>query len=331
MKSRYATKKKGKTEVYPFWNMEDIKKMMDWFKEMRYYDEYLIFMFGLLLGRRIGDTVSMKWSDIFYENGTQKMEINTIEEQKTGKTTIIPISQTVFEAVEKYCKYTGIVLVEHINEYIFNIKAKTDSINRKESEVYKKNDLNIWCEYLNKDFSEKRKQAILNDFEKQKEYDELGEYLYNVVEFMDIVKWQVDGFRRKFDRAAKVCEIKTRVSCHSLRKTFGWISKLIHPFDPNCMETLQDIFNYSDVSTTMHYIGLSEQRKRVYFEDMGEVVKNIENGDTELRTNNSPIVSLKHEDLRQIIMYLIKAEEESEVEKFNEAMNMIDTLKIKSV
>ena len=27
----YATKKKGKTEVYPFWNLEDIKKMIDWF------------------------------------------------------------------------------------------------------------------------------------------------------------------------------------------------------------------------------------------------------------------------------------------------------------
>lgn len=26
-------KKEGKTEVYPFWNMEDIKNMIDYFKK----------------------------------------------------------------------------------------------------------------------------------------------------------------------------------------------------------------------------------------------------------------------------------------------------------
>lgn len=30
--NRYATKKKGKTEVYPFWNMADIKNVVEWFE-----------------------------------------------------------------------------------------------------------------------------------------------------------------------------------------------------------------------------------------------------------------------------------------------------------
>lgn len=31
--NRYATKKKGKTEVQPFWNMSDIKNVVEWFEK----------------------------------------------------------------------------------------------------------------------------------------------------------------------------------------------------------------------------------------------------------------------------------------------------------
>ena len=64
-----ANKKRGKTEVYPFWYMEDIKDMMDYFKMKEMWHWYLVFCFGLLLGRRVSDTVNFKWSDFFYENG----------------------------------------------------------------------------------------------------------------------------------------------------------------------------------------------------------------------------------------------------------------------
>lgn len=97
--NRYATKKKGKTEVYPFWNMADIKNVVEWFENNNEWDGYLITMLELLLGRRIGDTVMMMWSDLYYENGNRKNEIDTIEEQKTGKVTNIPVSNMVWEAV----------------------------------------------------------------------------------------------------------------------------------------------------------------------------------------------------------------------------------------
>ena len=91
----YATKKKGKTEVQPFWNMEDIKNVVEWFEKNNEWDGYLITLLELLLGRRIGDTVMMKWSDLYYENGNRKSEIDTIEEQKTGKITNLPVSNMV--------------------------------------------------------------------------------------------------------------------------------------------------------------------------------------------------------------------------------------------
>ena len=53
----YATKKKGKTEVQPFWNMEDIKNVVEWFEKNNEWDGYLITLLELLLGRRIGDKI----------------------------------------------------------------------------------------------------------------------------------------------------------------------------------------------------------------------------------------------------------------------------------
>lgn len=73
--NRYATKKKGKTEVYPFWNMVDIKNVVEWFENNNEWDGYLITMLELLLGRRIGDTVMMKWSDL--EEVQQYRQIGT--------------------------------------------------------------------------------------------------------------------------------------------------------------------------------------------------------------------------------------------------------------
>ena len=46
--------------------------------------------------------------------------------------------------------------------------------------------------------------------------------------------------------------------------------------------------------------------------------------------NNSPIVSLRHDDLRKILMFTIQ-NKDSEMETFNEAMSMVDKLKIKSI
>lgn len=137
------TKRKEKTEVYPFWKMEDIRNVVEWFENNHEWDGYLITMLELLLGRRIGDTVMMKWSDIYYENGSRKREINTIEEQKTGKVTNLPISNTVFEALDKYLANVDVDIKKHYSEYIFEYIPKTNWIKRKGLDIYSKNDVEI--------------------------------------------------------------------------------------------------------------------------------------------------------------------------------------------
>lgn len=326
----YNTKKKGKTEVYPFWNLEDIKKMIDYFQEHGDWENYLIFMFGLLLGRRIGDTVMVKWSDFYYENGNRKEEIRTIEEQKTGKFTSIPTSDYVFECIELYCNKTGIKPMEYFNEYVFEYAPKTEWVKRKGNEVYQHNDINEWHEWLDKDFSEKRIENILTEFRKQKEYKNLGDYLYYEVEYNDVVKWQTDRFRRAFKKAKDVCEIDDQLSCHSLRKTLGYWLMMIHPNDPQALYIIQDILHHSDPAVTIKYIGMSEIRKMKYLNDFGELMKNVANGNTEVVVNNSPIVSIRHEDLRKIIMTAIQSDK-TDIEAFDIAMSMVDTLKIQYI
>lgn len=236
-KRDYATKKKGKTEVYPFWNLEDIKNVVEWFENNEEWDGYLITLLELLLGRRIGDTVSMKWSDLYYENGNRREEVTTIEEQKTGKTTEIPIGHLVFEVVDKYCEKMNINPMEHYDDFIFNFKSKTEWIHRKGNPIYLENDLDKWCEFLNKDLSEERKQRILKGFGKQKQYKTLGEYLYCEVEWMDVVKWHTNSYRILLDKAVKDSNycfkcIGSPVSFYSFAYySVIFVSAIIHCYD----------------------------------------------------------------------------------------------------
>lgn len=319
----YTTKKKGKTEVYPFWNMSDIKNVVEWFENNNEWDGYLITMLELLLGRRIGDTVMMKWSDLYYENGNRKSEINTIEEQKTGKITNIPVSNMVFEAVDNYLSHVKVNPMEHYDEYIFSFSAKTEWIKRSVLDVYSENSIESWCAALDKDFSDKRKEKIYTDFHKQKKYSSLGDYLYYEVEYDDVVKWQTDDYRKKLKKAVEACNIQYAVSSHSLRKSFGyWIHKT-HPFDPDCLLSLQKLFNHSDLQTTMNYIGLTEEKNRKYINDHGEFIHNVLAGNGDEIVKNMPVISLKSDDFGKIIRMLT-----DNVDKYQAAIDMANEMRI---
>ena len=120
------TKKNGKTTVHAFRNPDDIKKMMDYFRDNKKYDEFLIFMLGMLLARRIGDTLSLKWSDFYYENGNKKKILNTLIEQKTDKVVDISVSEITWKYIDWYCNTVAINPMDHFMEDIFMTDAKRD-------------------------------------------------------------------------------------------------------------------------------------------------------------------------------------------------------------
>ena len=327
-KRDYATKKKGKTEVYPFWNLEDIKNVVEWFEQNNEWDGYLITLLELLLGRRIGDTISMKWSDLYYENGNRREEVTTIEEQKTGKTTEIPIGNLVFEVVDKYCEKTNINPMEHYNEFIFNFQSKTAWIERDGNPIYSENDLDKWCEFLNKDLSDKRKEEIIKGFNKQKKYLSLGDYLYYEVEWTDVVKWHTNAYRNVFNKATEAVKVPYRVSTHSLRKSFGYFIHQLHPFDPDCLISMTKILNHATVQQTTDYIRLTAQKNRKYINDHNDLIRNVLEGKGNEIIKNTPVISLKTEDFGNIIMKIIKATDMSDVEKYQMAINLANEMRV---
>lgn len=281
----YATKKKGKTEVQPFWNMEDIKNVVEWFEKNNEWDGYLITLLELLLGRRIGDNM-------------------------------------VWEAVDNYLSHTEVDPMKHYNNYIFEYDPKTTWLKRDVNSIIYGN-VEIWCDALQKDFSDKRKENITSAYKKQKQYETIGEYLHYVVEYNDVVKWQTDDYRKKLKKAVEAANIQYAVSSHSLRKSFGyWIHKT-HPFDPDCLLSLQKLFNHTDLQTTMNYIGLTEEKNRQLINDHGEFIHNVLAGKGDEIVKNMPVISLKSDDFGRIIRMLT-----DDVDKYQAAINMANELRV---
>ena len=252
-------KKEGKTEVYPFWSMQDIKNMMDYFKEKQMWHWYLVFNFGLLLGRRVSDTVSFKWSDFFYANGRMKDEIG-IKEQKTSKLTRPYVCGACKEALQLYIDKTGINPMENFNDFIVTTKQKSQ---------------------------------LLRDKDKYSE-EEYASLMWKATQS------HAAAFRSQFKIAADYVGIQYPVSCHSLRKTFGYWSVKLHPYDVTTVDKLQGIFSHSNRNITLRYIGIAREDEIKLYEDMGKFITDVENGKKPV-IKNSPVLPLKSEDFRKIL------------------------------
>lgn len=288
-----VTKQKGKTEVYPFRSMEDINNMIQYWKDKEMWHWYLAFMFGLLMGRRVGDTLAIKWCDIQYENGSYKKEIQSLKEEKTGKQTRPVVSKAMVEAIKLYKEKMNITksfISYHYNEDILMTTNKEKLL--QVDEMYRDEEWN--CNYWK------------------------------------AIKSQASAYRKQFKIGAECCGIDYPVSTHSVRKTFGYWSRKLHPYDIDSLEVLQKIFAHSDAKTTLAYIGMTREREETYFNDMGEFIFAIENG-KEVSIDNTPVITLKTEALRELITeaYQGGISNDSEVDVLKMCLSKAEQLMIK--
>ena len=143
------------------------------------------------------------------------------------------------------------------------------------------------------------------------------------MEYNDVVKQQTNVYRKLLNKAVEAANIKYAVSTHSLRKSFGyWIHKT-HPFDPDCLLSLQKLFNHTNLNDTMDYIGLTDEKNRQLINDHGEFIHNVLAGKGDEIVKNMPVISLKSDDLGKIIRYLT-----DDVDKYQTAINMANKLRI---
>lgn len=122
-----SNKKRGITRTRAFHTVEEIKGMMDWFRENEQYDNFMTFMLGLFLARRVGDTLSLKWRDFYQENGRRKDNLNTLIEDKTDKIVDLKISDVTWKYIDWYCEKVNINPLEHYDEDIF-LSSYKDSL-----------------------------------------------------------------------------------------------------------------------------------------------------------------------------------------------------------
>lgn len=93
--------------VEPFRDQNDIIKMQNYFKEREQWLMYLIFVMGICMGRRIGDTLSLRWNQFYHSNGKRRDEIGELKEQKTDKYASPFITEAVWKAIDIYREHTG--------------------------------------------------------------------------------------------------------------------------------------------------------------------------------------------------------------------------------
>lgn len=274
-----GNKKRGrKSEVYPF-QLEDTKKMIKYFEEKEMWLQYLLFIMGCNMARRVGDTLNLTWEHIYNpQTGNIREEVLEIVEDKTDKLANPRINKAVREAIALYIEKTGCDVTRNgYHEYVFLQLSGT------------------------------HKGTVITS----------------------------DGYRKALKKAADAVGITYNVGTHSTRKTFGMLSRMIHPNDYDSMELLQTIYNHSDTKTTSHYIGLTKQKVDQYYDDMGEFFGDYVTGDKEYKdVSDKPVVSIEVSDLRDIIAMAYaegqrnasETDASTHIEAINEIMGIIDSL-----
>lgn len=112
----------------------------------------------------------------------------------------------------------------------------------------------------------------------------------------------LDGHLKALKKAAKEVGIPYNIGTHSGRKTFGKLSRMLHPNDYDSMEILRMMYNHNDTKTTGRYIGITKERLDKYNDDMGKTWLSCVVGDDELNLpSDAPVVTVETKDLRELL------------------------------
>lgn len=111
------------TKVDPFHSYEDLEKVFNYFKSRGQWSHWLACRLMVGLGRRSGDTLNLKWCDLYKDKECTKYfdRCSKLKEEKTGKIIAPHITEYVQLGVEEYIKNTGVNPSEKYAEKIFSI------------------------------------------------------------------------------------------------------------------------------------------------------------------------------------------------------------------
>lgn len=130
-----------------------------------------------------------------------------------------------------------------------------------------------------------------------------------------------DGFRKAFLKKVEEIGYDYPLNTRSMRKTFGYFGKMLHPNDPNATSMIQAIFNHSSENITLNYIGLTHEKANQYYEDFGKFfgANVLENGDEKVELKKAkPVISLTNQNIATMLAEAVR------MARSNPDMNELD-------
>lgn len=110
------------TRVEAFRSYEDLEKVLNWFWDNGHYSHWITAWLMTALGRRVGDTCNLKWSDIYKRDGNYRERLTQLKEEKTGKK-VAPILNALAKIkIDEFISIVDIVPFEHYMEKIVDTK-----------------------------------------------------------------------------------------------------------------------------------------------------------------------------------------------------------------
>lgn len=112
------------TKVEPFHSYEDLDSVLQYFKKNGMNHWWIVGCLEVGLGRRIGDTLSLRWKDFFKADGSWKRQIASLQEEKTGKYANPRINDWVKECLNQYIREEGIDVASSYGDLVVDGKAQ---------------------------------------------------------------------------------------------------------------------------------------------------------------------------------------------------------------
>lgn len=110
------------------------------------------------------------------------------------------------------------------------------------------------------------------------------------------------AFLKVLKKTAEAIGVERNIGTHSLRKTFGMLTIMLHPADGFALPTLQYMFHHADQDDTLHYIGITKERIDGYLNDIGNFFSDYIIGEKEYKEESgTPLISLDINDLTDVI------------------------------
>lgn len=110
------------TRVEAFRSYEDLEKVLNWFWDNGHYNHWITAWLMTALGRRVGDTCSLKWSDIYKKDGNYRERLTQLKEEKTGKKVAPILNALAKMKIEEFIAITSVIPSDSYTEKIVDTK-----------------------------------------------------------------------------------------------------------------------------------------------------------------------------------------------------------------